>query len=104
LNPNQKCDWGTPCGVDLTVKAFKAALKGENLGRGKGTDILAVSFSSYDIAGHVHGPNSPEIHEMVLAQDRAIADLREARCGASERWFEERGVRADGRSRCSPQT
>lgn len=72
-----KCNLSQPCGIEMTTQAFRAALEGENLGQNKGADILALSFSSHDFAGHQFGPNSEEIKEMVLAEDRALAEMRE---------------------------
>ncbi len=69
------CDWAKSCGVEKTVKAFKAALENYKLGQGSATDILAVSFSSHDYAGHRFGPNSKEIEDMTLAEDKAIAEI-----------------------------
>ena len=45
------------------------------LGRGKGTDFFAVSFSSHDYVGHQYGPNSREMEEMTVSDDAAIAQL-----------------------------
>ena len=42
------------------------------LGKGPGTDVLAVSFSSTDIIGHAFGPDSREIHDQLLRLDRTI--------------------------------
>ena len=67
-----------PCSADMTVEAFKAALIGEELGHHKDPDILAVGFSGHDFAGHRFGPNSEEMRQMTLAEDRAIAELRAA--------------------------
>jgi predicted AlkP superfamily pyrophosphatase or phosphodiesterase len=62
----------------MTVAAAKSALVGEKLGQTKSNDILAISFSSFDIAGHHFGPNSNEMREMTVAQDKAIAEIRAA--------------------------
>ena len=73
-----KCDLELPCGIETTVEAVKAVLTGEKLGQGKGSDILAISFSSFDFAGHHHGPNADEMRVMTVAEDKAIADIRAA--------------------------
>jgi predicted AlkP superfamily pyrophosphatase or phosphodiesterase len=44
----------------------KAAIKAEDLGKGAFTDLLAVSFSATDYAGHKFGPNSIEVEDMYL--------------------------------------
>lgn len=71
-----KCDQSQACGIDQTLQAFQAALEHEKMGQSAGTDILAVSFSSHDYAGHRHGPNSNEMLPMTLAEDKAIEQMR----------------------------
>jgi predicted AlkP superfamily pyrophosphatase or phosphodiesterase len=51
------------------------ALQKENLGEGKETDFLAISFSSTDILGHSFGPNSIEIEDMYIRLDLEIAKI-----------------------------
>jgi predicted AlkP superfamily pyrophosphatase or phosphodiesterase len=63
----------TPYGAQLTREMAEAALKNENLGKNDRTDVLAVSFSSHDLAGHVFGPNSAELKTMTLAEDKEIS-------------------------------
>lgn len=65
----------TPYGAKVTREMAEAALKGENLGKNGHTDILAISFSSHDMAGHQFGPNSPELRAMTLAEDKEISKL-----------------------------
>lgn len=72
------CELDQPCSADITLEAFKAALVNEKLGQGKGSDILAVSFSGHDMAGHRFGPNAPEMKAMTLNEDKVIAELRAA--------------------------
>ena len=64
-----------PSGGAMTVQAAEHALKAYDLGKGKSTDILAVSFSSHDYLGHMYGPNSQEMEEMTVAEDRDISQL-----------------------------
>jgi predicted AlkP superfamily pyrophosphatase or phosphodiesterase len=52
-----------------------AALIGEQLGQGKYTDYLSVSFSSTDYVGHVFGPSSLEAEDNILRLDRSLANL-----------------------------
>lgn len=62
--------------VDEVVVAF--ALDGvQSLGLGLGpqTDLLAVSLSSTDYVGHRFGPDSREMHDQVLRDDRTIGVL-----------------------------
>ena len=79
LNSNPKstdCKLTEGCSADITVEAFKAALVGEKLGQHSGPDLLAVGFSGHDMAGHRFGPNSEEMHQMTLKEDRSIAEMR----------------------------
>jgi predicted AlkP superfamily pyrophosphatase or phosphodiesterase len=54
------------------------ALENESLGKGEQTDILCVSYSTPDIAGHAFGPRSVEIEDMYLRLDRDIEKLIKA--------------------------
>jgi hypothetical protein len=65
----------TPFGNSIVEELCKAALDGEQLGKGKNTDFLAVSFSSTDYVGHAFGPNSIEAEDTYLRLDRTLADL-----------------------------
>lgn len=65
----------TPVGIELTREIAEAALKNEKLGKNGKTDILAISFSSHDLAGHTYGPNSPELKAMTLSEDKEISKL-----------------------------
>ncbi len=64
-----------PFGMELTVEAAERALKENGLGRGKSTDILAVSLSSHDYMAHAYGPNVRELEEMTVAEDKLVARL-----------------------------
>jgi predicted AlkP superfamily pyrophosphatase or phosphodiesterase len=65
----------TPFGNSIVEEMVKATLDGEQLGKGKFTDFLAVSFSSTDYVGHAFGPNSIEAEDTYLRLDRNLADL-----------------------------
>lgn len=65
----------TPVGLAMTELAAEQAIQGLKLGQGKGTDLLALSFSSHDLAGHEFGPNSPEMEKMTLAEDQVLSRL-----------------------------
>lgn len=67
----------TPLGVELTEQATLRAFDEYRLGRGKSTDVLNVSFSSHDFAGHRYGPNSREMEELTLAEDASIGRILE---------------------------
>ena len=63
----------TPYGNDMTVAFAEAAITGERLGRRGVPDILSVSFSSPDWCGHLFGPQSQEMEDMMLRLDRQLA-------------------------------
>ncbi|MCF2519299.1 alkaline phosphatase PafA [Dyadobacter sp. CY351] len=65
----------TPWGNTITKEMAIEAIKGENLGKGKDTDFLAISFSSTDKIGHRVGPNSVEQQDDFLRLDREFAEL-----------------------------
>jgi predicted AlkP superfamily pyrophosphatase or phosphodiesterase len=45
------------------------------LGRGEATDFLGVSFSGVDGVGHLYGPRSHEVQDMLVRLDRTIGQL-----------------------------
>jgi predicted AlkP superfamily pyrophosphatase or phosphodiesterase len=51
------------------------AVEALDLGRGPGTDILAVSFSTLDLVGHQYGPASHETQDVLFRLDRTIGAL-----------------------------
>lgn len=57
--------------VDFASKA----LKSEELGKDDNVDMLTISFSTPDIAGHAFGPYSLEMEDMYLRLDQEIARL-----------------------------
>jgi hypothetical protein len=65
----------TPFGNQLLTEFALAALEGEALGTGPQPDVLCVSFSSNDAAGHRFGPYSQEVQDMTLRLDRDLAQL-----------------------------
>ncbi|MCW8848829.1 MAG: alkaline phosphatase family protein [Melioribacteraceae bacterium] len=65
----------TPWGNQILVDLAKEALLGENLGKGKFIDHLAISFSTPDKIGHAYGPQSYEVMDNYLRLDQQIADL-----------------------------
>ena len=80
--PNLQADNGgydilksTPLGNTIVNDFAKAAIIGENLGKGKYTDFLAISYSSTDYIGHKYGVDSKEIEDTYIRLDQDIADL-----------------------------
>ncbi|MDP5092875.1 MAG: alkaline phosphatase family protein, partial [Polaribacter sp.] len=65
----------TPFGNSLTLDFAKAAIIGENLGKNKDTDFLAVSFSSTDYVGHKYGVDAVETEDTYLRLDKDLAEL-----------------------------
>ncbi len=65
----------TPYGNTITKDLALACLKAENLGKGKKTDMLCVSFSSTDYVGHSYGPRSVEIEDVYLRLDKDLEEL-----------------------------
>ena len=45
------------------------------LGKGQGTDFLAVSFSTLDTVGHAYGPRSHEVQDVLVRLDETIGTL-----------------------------
>ncbi|MFN9214301.1 MAG: alkaline phosphatase family protein [Gemmatimonadota bacterium] len=69
---------------DLTVQFALAGMTALKLGTGPQTDLLTVSLSTLDAVGHAYGPDSREVHDMVLRLDRtlgAFLDSLDARVG-----------------------
>ena len=64
-----------PSGNSFTADFAKAAIINENLGKGKYTDFLAVSFSSTDYVGHQFGVASKEIEDTYLRLDKDLASF-----------------------------
>ncbi len=65
----------TPFGNTFTNEFAMQAIRSENLGKGKSTDFLAISFSSTDYVGHMYGTNAIELEDTYLRLDRDIATL-----------------------------
>lgn len=62
-------------GNDVVELFAEAAVEGENLGGGKTTDLLTISFSANDTVGHAKGPDSPEVAEITLHTDVVLDRL-----------------------------
>ncbi len=70
----------------VTLDAAEALLAGERLGKGPGTDLLAISFSATDYIGHGYGTLGTEmrdqIHRLDHLLDRLLNRLRRQHPGA----------------------
>jgi len=59
----------------VTLEAAEALLDGEKLGRGPGTDLLAISFSATDYIGHNYGTLGTEMRDQIHRLDRGLGRL-----------------------------
>jgi arylsulfatase A-like enzyme len=62
----------TPFANDYELDFAKAAVENEQLGGRGVTDVLAISLSAVDLAGHTFGPSSQEVMDMVVRLDQQI--------------------------------
>lgn len=65
----------SPAGNTLLTEFAMDAIKNENLGSDKETDMLTISYSVTDKAGHIFGPNSIEVEDIYIRLDREISKL-----------------------------
>jgi predicted AlkP superfamily pyrophosphatase or phosphodiesterase len=65
----------SPAGLELISGAAEFLLEDAALGRDDVPDFLSVSFSSFDLVGHLFGPDSHEVRDMTILTDRTIAWL-----------------------------
>lgn len=62
----------SPFSSEMLLKFALTTIDNEKLGQGKYPDLLAVSFSAPDLAGHMFGPYSQEAQDMVVRIDEII--------------------------------
>ena len=62
----------TPWMDDLVMAFALDGLESLSIGKGRHTDVMAVSFSATDLIGHRYGPDSKEVHDQVLRLDRTL--------------------------------
>jgi len=67
--------YGSPFGNDIVLEITRRVLASEKLGRAPARDMLCVSFSANDVAGHIWGPDSPELLDITVRTDQQIAEL-----------------------------
>ena len=65
----------SPFADQYVARMAIASIDALKLGRGSTTDFLGVSFSAVDGVGHVFGPRSHEIQDMLVHLDRTIGGL-----------------------------
>lgn len=74
-NKNFEILKSTAYGNSITTDFAIAAIEGEQLGKGKETDILTLSYSSPDYVGHMFGVNSVEVEDTYLRLDQDLERL-----------------------------
>lgn len=62
----------TPFIDDITLSFALHGLQALSLGAGQQTDVLAISLSATDFIGHRYGPDSREVHDVILRVDRSL--------------------------------
>lgn len=65
----------TPWGNTLTIDFARELIRAEGLGTDQFTDVLAMSFSCTDYAGHQFGPHARETQDVYLRLDRDLASF-----------------------------
>jgi hypothetical protein len=65
----------TPFGNELLEDFSERVIQQENLGGHDGTDVLTLSFSANDYAGHARGPDAPEIRDISIRTDQVLGKL-----------------------------
>jgi predicted AlkP superfamily pyrophosphatase or phosphodiesterase len=65
----------SPFADEYLARMALAVTDARRLGRGDGTDMLAISFSTLDKVGHDYGPQSREIQDVLVRLDRTLGDL-----------------------------
>jgi predicted AlkP superfamily pyrophosphatase or phosphodiesterase len=65
----------TPFGIEFFADSVMELAERESMGADKVTDLLTVGFSTADYAGHVYGPDSPEILDIIVSIDRQLSRL-----------------------------
>lgn len=65
----------SPFADEYLARMAGAAVSSLNLGRGRGTDLLAISFSTLDGIGHDFGPRSFEVQDTLVRLDATIGQL-----------------------------
>lgn len=58
-----------PWADSLTLDFALTGARALELGRGRRTDVLAISLSATDAVGHAYGPDSREVHDQLLRLD-----------------------------------
>jgi hypothetical protein len=67
--------YGSPFANEILESFAEQAVSHEKLGQRGVMDFLSVSFSSNDVVGHSHGPDSPQVHDISIHTDRLLKKL-----------------------------
>jgi predicted AlkP superfamily pyrophosphatase or phosphodiesterase len=65
----------SPYSDEYLARMAMSSVDALKLGRGSSTDFLGVSFSALDFVGHVYGPRSHEVQDLLVRLDRTIGRL-----------------------------
>ncbi len=65
----------TPWSIDWIMEAAKTCIEKEHLGKEDHTDMLCIGVSTTDEVGHLFGPDSREMKEILMSSDRALGDF-----------------------------
>ncbi|MCI0485052.1 MAG: alkaline phosphatase family protein [Blastocatellia bacterium] len=65
----------TPFGTDYELEFARTVIEQEKLGADQYTDLLGISITATDIAGHSFGPDSQEVQDLMARTDRQLADF-----------------------------
>ena len=69
--------YGKPWLDEYLTRFAERLIAEEGLGDDGWTDLLALSYSALDSAGHSFGPDSPEVLDVLLRVDRRLGELLE---------------------------
>lgn len=65
----------SPFGNEYVFQTADEIISREQLGKDDYPDLLTISLSSNDHAGHQYGPDSPEVLDITVRTDRLISDF-----------------------------
>ncbi|MBL8000151.1 MAG: alkaline phosphatase family protein, partial [Candidatus Kapabacteria bacterium] len=63
----------SPFSIDWLFDGAKACIENADLGKDTTTDMLCIGVSTTDEIGHLFGPNSREMKEIIIASDRILS-------------------------------
>lgn len=83
---------GTPEGLRQNMEAAQKAFSLHQIGQDNNPDLFLISLSAHDYAGHSFGPDSPEVEDMTLYEDKLLSQFfeflnKEVPGGLSNTWI-----------------